>query len=336
MPGFVRSLVAISCLAALGCAGPQPGSAGTGTVQYTPVSVRSSVDRTAAWVGDRVTYTVELVCLPGYDIVADELARERLPVEGLEVRAASTTRETRDDGAVVYRARFEVASYSPRAERLRIGPVAIRYYRKQEDGSIAAQSPVGTVAIPEEELALHSTLPEAAGLVLRVARAPMLFPSFTRAAYLLYPLGVALMALSLVTVALGLKGTLARRRTLIRAQEPTRRPSTEYQMALNEIRQLDDTANPEALSHAFGRLDHLLREVLAEMNIHARSLTPDEIDSSVGVGGDGTAPRAIARVLRDCERVRYGGPSHPPSRELLAHALDRAEEVLVSARGEVR
>jgi hypothetical protein len=335
MSRFVRSLVALSCLAALGCAGPQPGSAGTGTVQYTPVSVRSSVDRTAAWVGDRVTYTVELVCLPGYDIVADELARERLPVEGLEVRAASTTRETRDNGAVVYRARFEVASYSPRAERLRIGPIAIRYYRKQEDGSIAAQTPVGTVAVPEEEIVLHSTLPESAGLVLRVARTPMLLPSFTRAAYVLYPLGIALMVLSLVTVAIGLRGTVSRRRVRARAEEPARLPSTEYQTALNEIRQLDDTANPEALSHAFGRLDHLLRQALGEMNIHARSLTPDEIDSIVG-NGDGTAARAIARVLRDCERARYGGPSHRPSREQLTHALDRAEEVLVSTRGDAR
>jgi hypothetical protein len=295
------------------------------------VTVRSSLDRTAAWVGDPLTYTLEVVCPPGYDIVEGDLARDRLPLEGLDVRAASTTREARDDGAVVYRARVKLASYTPEREGLRIGPMSIRYYRRDANGRINAQMPVGTVAVPGEDIALRSTLPESVGLVLRVARTPTLLPSFTRA---LYPLGVALMALSLVTVALGLRGTIGRRRTSTRAQDPTSRPSTDYRLALDELRQIEDTANHEALRHAFGRLDHLLREFLAGMNIQARSLTPDEIDSRLGVGGDVTSPRAVAQALRDCERARYGGPSQPPSRELLAHALDQAEKALVPARGE--
>jgi hypothetical protein len=299
------------------------------------VAVRSSVDRTTAWVGDLVTYTVELTALPGYDIVEDELARERLPVEAADVRSASTSRETRDDGTVIYRTRFELASYRPQAEQLRIGPLVIRYYRKQEDGTIAAQSPVGTVSVPEEEIVLHSTLTESAGLMLRVGRAPMLLPSFTRAAYAFYAMGFALVALSLVTVALALRGTVSRRRARERAQEPARRPAIEYQATLKDIRQLDHAADPEAVSHAFGRLDQLLRQALSDMNTDARALTPDEIDSLAG-NGDGTAARAIARVLRECERARYGGPSHRSSREQLTHALDRAEELLVSAPGDAR
>ena len=327
MLGWVRlfSIVAV-CVGALGCADAQSRLTGA-----TPVTVRSSVDRTAAWIGDAVTYALDVVCSPGYDIVEEDLARDHLPLEGLDVRAASTTREPRDDGGVVYHARFQLASYTPEKEGARIGPLSIRYYRRDADGRINTQMPVGTIAVQEQDIALRSTLPESVGLVLRVARTPTFLPSFTR---VLYPLGVGLIALSLVTVALGVKGTIGRRRTSTQARRPARRPSTDYRMALDELRRLDDTANHEALRHAFGRLDHLLREFLAEMNIPARSLTPDEIDSRVGVGGDVTSARAIAHVLRNCERVRYGGTSQPPSRELLGHALDQAEQALVPARAD--
>ena len=327
MSGSVRLLpVAVLCLAALGCADARSPATGT-----APVTVRSSVDRTAAWVGDPLTYTLEVVCSPGYDIVQDDLTRDRLPLEGLDVRAASTTRDARNDGVVVYRARFQLASFTPDREGLRIGPLSIRYYRRDADWRINTQLPAGTVAVREEDIALRSTLPESVGLVLRAAKTPTLLPSFTR---VVYPLGVGLIALSLVTVAFGLKGTIGRRRTSTQAQGPARRPSTDYRTALEELRRLEDTTNHEALRHAFGRLDHLLREFLGEMNIQARSLTLDEIESRVGVGGDVTPAAAVADVLRDCERVRYGGPSQPHSRELLAHALDRAEKVLVSASGD--
>ena len=113
--------VAVLCLAALGCADAQSRSTGTG-----PVTVRSSLDRTAAWVGDPLTYTLEVVCSPGYDIVEGDLARDRLPLEGLDVRAASTTREGRDDGAVVYRGRVERARDTPAKARRRNGPLSVR------------------------------------------------------------------------------------------------------------------------------------------------------------------------------------------------------------------
>lgn len=327
------SPVAIVCLAVFGCADAQSRSAGAVPVQRMPVSVRSSLDRTAAWVGDPVTYTVEIVCSPGYDIIEDDLARDRLPLEGLEVRAANTTREARDDGAVLHRARFELASYTPERESLRIGPMSIRYYRREADGRIANQLPIGSVEVPAEDIALRSTLPESAGAVIRAVKPPVLLPWFI---HLPYPLGLLLVALPLVAMVLGLTAAIARRRPSAQAQGPTAHRPTEYRMALDEIRQLDDAADPEAVRQAFGRLDHLLREFLAEVSIHVKSLTPDEIDSRAGTAGDMTTQRAVAGVLRECERARYAGPRQPPSRDRLAHALNQAEAVVVSAKGQAR
>jgi hypothetical protein len=115
-----------------------------------------------------------------------------------------------------------------------------------------------------------------------------------------------------------------------------RHAPTDYRAALDEIRRLadpGDTGDPEALRQAFGRLDHLLRDRLVESGIDARSLTPDEIDSQAGTGKQTTGPRGVAGLLRECERVRYGGSRQRPSRDLLAKAIDQAEAVLGSGTG---
>src|SRR5262245_25960823 len=51
-----------------------------------PVEVRTSLNRTAVWVGDLVSYSIELRCAPQVDIVTEDLASERLKVDGLEIR----------------------------------------------------------------------------------------------------------------------------------------------------------------------------------------------------------------------------------------------------------
>jgi hypothetical protein len=320
--------LAVLCLAGMGCADPSPR---TGAVPYAPVTVRSSLDRTAAWVGDPVTYAVEIVCAPGYDIVADDLSQDRLPLEGLEMRTSNTTREARRDGAAVYRIRYVIASYDLGRERLRIGPMSIRYYRTDAEGRAAVQKPAGTVAVPGQDVVLRSTLPESTELVLRITKTPVLLPSFTRA---IYPIGVALMSLSLVTVAVGFMRTIARRRTSTPAERSTPVASTRYETVLDEIRRLEATGDPDAFSHAFARLDGLLRDFLVERSIPARALTPDEIDARAAAAGAPAPVRAVTDVLRDCERVRYGGPAQPPTREMLAKAVDRAGDALASARGD--
>ena len=39
-----------------------------------PVQVRAATDRSAIWVGDRVTYTIDILCDRGSDILLDDLA----------------------------------------------------------------------------------------------------------------------------------------------------------------------------------------------------------------------------------------------------------------------
>jgi hypothetical protein len=151
---------------------------------------------------------------------------------------------------------------------------------------------------------------------------------------LLYPFGIALAVLPVVTIV----GALAvrARRSSIQAAGPEPQRPTDYRLALDEIRRVDDQGGSEAVRQAFARLDHLLREFLADRGMDAKSLTPDELESRAGAAGDMTPQRAVAGVLRECERARYAGPNQPPSRDGLARALDETAAVVVSAGGHAR
>jgi hypothetical protein len=278
-----------------------------------------------------VTYTVEVVCSPGYDISEDDLARDRLPLEGLEVRAADTARQAGNDGTVRHVARFQLASYTPDRERLRIGPMSIPYYRRQADGRTVDRLPVGSVEVRAEDIALRSTLPNPGETVIRTPTSPLLLPRLVR---LLYPFGIALAVLPVVTIV----GALAVRakRASSREEGPEPQRPTDYRQALDEIRQVHDQGDSEAVRQAFARLDHLLREFLADGGMEAQSLTPDELESRGGAAGEMTPQRAVAGVLRECERARYAGPNQPPTPDRLVRALDEAATVIVSARGQAR
>ena len=62
---------------------PQPG-----------VQLTASVDRTAIWVGDRVTYSIDIVCGRGVEILLDDLAKEKLRVNGLDIVSSDSTTTT--------------------------------------------------------------------------------------------------------------------------------------------------------------------------------------------------------------------------------------------------
>lgn len=293
-----------------------------------PVTVQSSVSRTAVWVGDPIAYIIEITCLAGTDILVEDLARDRLQLQGLEISSAEIGRETRADGAVVHRARFELAGYGTDVAALRIEPMRIRFYSRQASERMENLMPAGEVEVPAVEIALRSTLPDAGAVSIRAVRTLVLLPAF---AGLLYPAGLALVVLSFAPVVVGIAAVVARRRAKAQSRRSKRRRPDHYRTALDELRQLDGTTDTAARRQAFDRLDHLLREYLTDLHIPAASLTPEEIDARVNPSLGGISPGAIAQVLRECQRAQYGGPDQLPSGDALTRAFEQTEEMLGSA-----
>ena len=90
-----------------------PASAPAPAPPASPASVQvnASVDRTAIWVGDRVTYAIDIVCARGVEILLDDLAKEKLRLNGLDVVSSDSTTTTDASERTTYRLRYGLSTY---------------------------------------------------------------------------------------------------------------------------------------------------------------------------------------------------------------------------------
>ena len=91
-----------------------------------PIKIRTSVSRTAVWVGDPVTYVVEVECPAKVDILADDLAAERLQLKGLDLLSVEVERDASVPDRVIHRMRYRLAAFEPEAA-LGVAAIPVRY-----------------------------------------------------------------------------------------------------------------------------------------------------------------------------------------------------------------
>jgi hypothetical protein len=290
------------------------------------VEVRATASRTALWPGDRVAYVVEFVCAPEVDLVAEDLAGERLRLEGLELVGAVVDRRVRTDGRAAYRVVYELATYAVGVPSLGIGELAVRYYRRGADGSLDGTHPAGVARAPAVTLAWRSTLPETRP-ALRDERPPEPIPPLVG---VLMPAGWTLIGLSAIPLVWWTARTARRTRPrrAARRHRPLRALAAEVDALAARYR--DGEADGEEVCR---RLDALVRE-LAERWTGGRvvALTATELAARVRDGGRGAAAAAIAELLGACERARYGGPSHSPPPARVAELLAAARALVTDGR----
>ena len=123
------------------------------------VSVRTSLDRTAMFVGDRVAYTVEVTCRRGHDVLVDDSSRDKLKLEGLEVVGTDTARRAEGD-VTRYEFRYLLTTYRVDTPVLRIAPFNARYYVRRAGQKLDDAPPAGSVQVPGAVIAFRSLLPD--------------------------------------------------------------------------------------------------------------------------------------------------------------------------------
>jgi hypothetical protein len=291
-----------------------------------PVQVHSSVDRTAIWVADRLTYTVDLVCDKGIDVLLDDLAKEKLRVNGLEILSSDSSATTDANERTTHRLRYVLTTYRVDSPALSIEPIAVRYYTRRPGQRLQDMAPAGEVSVPGAVVAFRSTLPDAQPLyALRDARssAPR-HPLFVRA----QPIGLALVIISLAP-ALLVAGAAVRRRTARTSGRPSaRRVRKEKLDRLERLRALDVGTEAER-RHAYDEISTAVREhVAAVSGVPATGLTAAELGAALD-GARARVPReTVTSLLASCDAARYGPPAAIPSAEQTREALAAAEQVL--------
>ena len=290
------------------------------------VQVRSSVDRTAIWVADRVTFTVDVVCDRGVDILLDDLAKEKLRVNGLDILSSDATATTDAAERTTHRLRYVLTTYRVDLPSVSVEPISVRYYARRPGQRLQDMAPAGEVTVPGTVIAFRSTLPDnqpASGL--RDARvAATRLPFFTRA----QQIGLALVVVSLAP-ALLVAAAAVRRRTVRRpGHRSARQVKKDRDDTLERLRALD-VATEEERRRAYDEISTAVRaHVAASSGVPAASLTAGELDAALA-GARGRVPReSVMALLATCDEARYG-PSHAlPSAQACREALATAQQVL--------
>ena len=312
---WMRSMVLSFLIAAFGVAA-------CAAAQAQDVAVRTFVDRPAAFVGDRVTYTIEVTCKRGMDVLVDDLSRDRLALEGLDIVGSDVAREAGPGETTIYRFRYYATTYRVDVPVLKIAPPAVRYYVKRA-GQRGA--PAGEVRVPGLSIPFRSLLPDDSDEAgLRDDRPATARPA---AFVMLRSAGIGLVIVSIVPV-LFAAAEIIRRRPASGPRRSTRSVRHEERASLDAVRAIDLTTI-DGRREAYTRLDTLVREHLRHAcGVPGPSLTSSEIVPALA-GRSGRVPIELASaVLTACELARYGPPHHGPSADACRQTIEQAEQVI--------
>jgi hypothetical protein len=291
-----------------------------------PPQVSSSVDRTAVWIADRVTYSVDLVCAPGVDVLLDDISKEKLRLTGLEIVSTDATATTDAEGRTTHHLKYVLTTYKADAPVLSIEALTIRYYAARPGQRLQESAPAGDVRIPGATIAFRSTLPDNPSTsVLRDSREPAPRPwAFSRSRQL----GLAAVIVSLAPAAFVLVGAIRRRTHAVVAKRSKRRVRADHRAALERLRSLD-VASEDDRRRAYDEISAAIREhVASRSHVPAPALTAEELDAALA-SARGRLPREpITALLSACDVARYAPPRALPPAEQCREALATAEQLL--------
>ena len=291
------------------------------------VTARASVDRPAVFVGDRVTYTIELTCKRGVEVLADDLSRDKLKVDGLDVVEAATDRRSTADGSTLYRFDYVLTTYRIDQPTLKIAPMTARYAVRRAGQRLEDASPAGEVHIPGATIAFRSLLPdEEEPSAIRSDAPPHVRRPLVAALGLI---GLGLIVVSAVPALLAM-AAVARRARKPRVRRSARAVRHAEQLSLETLRTMAvDTV--EGRRAALSQLEALLREHLSEVcGVAGASVTPVDVPAALADNRSPLSADVVASVLATCELARYA-PAHAlPSANACREAIAQVEEMIAT------
>jgi len=294
------------------------------TAASKDVDVETTLDRSAIWVADRVTFTVALTCHRGVDILTEDLARDKLHLEGLELVGVDSTREDRGQGVTAYRYMYHLTSYKVDQPTQKVGPLRVRYYIKRPGQRVEEVAPAGEVEVPGATIAVRSTLPdEAQTAVFRDARSPR--PRAARYASL-QSIGLGLVIVSIVPAVLwiGVLVGRARHRTV---RKSARRVRHDEQSSLEALQSID-LATEQGRRDAYDRVNTLVRAHLRDAcGVPVDGLTAAEVAPALTKRVPRAPADVVASVLAKCEQARYGS-NGVGSPQACRDTIQEAQQVL--------
>jgi hypothetical protein len=288
--------------------------------------VSAAVDRTAVWIADRVVYTVDIACGPGVDVLLDDLAKEKLRLNGLEVVSSDSSATTDAADRTAHHFRYVLTTYRVDNASPSIEPMSVRYYSRRQGERLQDVAPAGEVQIPGAVLALRSTLPEAqAELAIRDRRAPEPRRTFYARTS---QIGLALVVVSMVPALVVVAAAVRRRTAAQPARRSARQAKQDQRATLERLRTMDVSSEADR-RRALDEISTAVRGYIASHSrVPAVALTAAEIDEALAARGGRVPRETVVSLLQTCDEARYRPPAAVLSADECRDALSTAEQVL--------
>jgi hypothetical protein len=291
------------------------------------VQVRTLLDRTAVWVADPVTYTVTLTCAPGIDVLDDDLSRDKVKLDGLEITGTESARDAGPNNTTIRTFTYHLTSYHVDQRALTIAPMTARYYKKRPGQGIENAAPAGEVQIPGAVVAFRSMLPEdQENYPLRDSRASGSRPRLMAAAQ---PIGTGLVLVAIVPAMFWMVG-LVRERRPKQERRSIRQVQQEERTSLEAVRAIDVTT-PDGRRDAYTKINMLVRDHLRDVcGVPGPSLTAAEVEPALAGRATRVPAEAVAALLAACETARYAPAAVLPEADACRDAIEQAAQVLTA------
>jgi hypothetical protein len=290
--------------------------------QTAPVEVRTSMSRTAVWVGDRAVYTVEVRCAPQVDVLLDDLAVGRLRIDGGDIVSVE---EDHQDGAegTIRRFRYSIVTYRVDVTEIQVAAVPVRYFVRRAGGVQGA--PAGQVIVPAAVVAVRSVIPDVEGVP--APRVPATLRPAPRYLGIAQSAGLVVIALAIVPLLFWSADLTGRaRRAWDRFRDRRNRPRPRE--SLNDLRAASFTSDAERID-AFGRLNTIVREHLTQTTgLAAEALTPSELRAALE--RKALQHTEVVALLNACEHALYA--PDPPGADAWHDALRDAQQIVQAGR----
>lgn len=285
----------------------------------------SGFDRPAMWVADRVTYSIEIVCPPGVDILTEDLAPEKLTLLGLDIVGSDTVRRDEATGTR-YRFAYVLTTFDVATPRPSVGSLPVRYYAGRPGQRPAQAAPAGAIYVPGAAITFRSLLPDGEFADVRDGRA---VPARRLRFRLLGLAGAGALLVAAAAILSSFAGRLRRDRRAGAARGPSvRQVRRTARAAFEELQRLDPRGS-DARRDAFARLEAAVRQHLAmTCGVAAAGLTPDELAMALEASDARPPMTLLASVLDACERAKYADPAGQPSDAEWRATLTSAAQLL--------
>ncbi len=291
------------------------------------VQVRTSLDRTAVWVADPVTYTVTITCAPGIDVLDDDLSRDKLKLDGLDVTGTEATRDAGPGETTIRTFRYHLTTYHVDQRALKIGAMSARYYRTRPGQGIENAAPAGEVQVPGAVIAFRSMLPEDQdSYPLRDGRAAGARPPLMAAAQ---PIGTGLVVVAIVPALFWVVGVVRERRPK-KERRSIRQVQQEERTSLDAVRAIDVTTS-DGRREAYTKINMLVRDHLRDVcGVPGPSLTAAEVEPALAGRATRVPAETVTALLAACETARYAPTTALPSADACRDAIEQTAQVLAA------